>query len=56
MAKVGGQPGDVIMKINGVSTQQIDDLRMALARGWGRGSILAVIQRGRGIFYVPIPL
>ncbi len=56
IAKIGGKPGDVIRKVNGVVTRSPGDLETAVVRAWARRSIVCLIQRGNVIYTVPVSL
>ncbi len=56
VARIGGKPGDVIRKVNGVVTRTPEDLQTAIVRGWARKSLVCLIQRGNVIYTVPVGL
>jgi Do/DeqQ family serine protease len=55
-ARIGIQPGDVILGINGRPLQGSEDLRRCALDLSGRSRALVVVQRGAGRYHVTIPL
>jgi serine protease Do len=55
-ARIGIQPGDRILGINGRPLQGAEDLRRSALDLSGRSRALVVVQRGAGRYHVTIPL
>jgi S1-C subfamily serine protease len=55
-ARIGVEPGDLVLAINGRSLSDPDALRRAVIDLLGRPRALVVVQRGRGRYHVAIPL
>jgi S1-C subfamily serine protease len=55
-ARIGIQPGDRILGINGRPLQGMEDLRRSALDLYGRSRALVVVQRGAGRYHVTIPL
>jgi len=55
-ARIGIQPGDLILGINGRALQDAEDLRRSALDLSGRSRALVVVQRGAGRYHVTIPL
>jgi Do/DeqQ family serine protease len=55
-ARIGIQPGDRILGINGRPLQDAEDLRRSALDLSGRSRALVVVQRGAGRYHVTIPL
>jgi serine protease Do len=55
-AKIGIQPGDVLLGINGRPLSDATALRNAVLDLRGRPQALLVVQRGPGRYHVAIPL
>jgi serine protease Do len=55
-ARIGIQPGDLILGINGRALQGAEDLRRSALDLSGRSRALVVVQRGAGRYHVTIPL
>jgi serine protease Do len=55
-ARIGIQPGDLILGINGRPLQRAEDLRRSALDLSGRSRALVVVQRGAGRYHVTIPL
>jgi serine protease Do len=55
-ARIGIQPGDLILGINGRPLQDAEDLRRCALDLSGRSRALVVVQRGAGRYHVTIPL
>jgi serine protease Do len=55
-ARIGIQPGDLILGINGRPLQGVEDLRRSALDLSGRSRALVVVQRGAGRYHVTIPL
>jgi serine protease Do len=55
-ARIGIQPGDLILGINGRPLRNPEDLRRSALDLSGRSRALVVVQRGAGRYHVTIPL
>jgi len=55
-ARIGIQPGDLILGVNGRPLQDAEDLRRCALDLSGRSRALVVVQRGAGRYHVTIPL
>jgi serine protease Do len=55
-ARIGIQPGDLILGINGRPLQGAEDLRRSALDLSGRSRAQVVVQRGSGRYHVTIPL
>ncbi len=55
-ARIGVQPGDVLLDINGRPLESADALRRSVLELQGRDRALIVVQRGAGRYHVTIPL
>ena len=55
-ARIGIQPGDLILGINGRPLQGAEDLRRSALDLSGRSRAVVVVQRGAGRYHVTIPL
>jgi serine protease Do len=55
-AKIGLQPGDVLVGINGRRLESDDSLRRLVLELRGQASALIVVQRGGGLYHVTLPL
>ena len=55
-ARIGIQPGDVILGVNGRALKDAEDLRRCALDLSGRSRALVVVQRGAGRYHVTIPL
>jgi serine protease Do len=54
--KIGFQPGDQLLAVNGVPLRNSDDFRRAILDLRGRGRALVVVQRGGGRYHVALPM
>ena len=55
-ARIGIQPGDLVLGINGLALESPDALRRSALGLRGRAQALVVVQRGSGRYHVTIPL
>ncbi len=55
-ARIGIEPGDLILGINGKALQDESALRRSVLDLRGRARALVVVQRGRGRYHVTVPL
>jgi serine protease Do len=55
-ARIGIQPGDVILRINGLPLADTEALERSVLDLRGRSRAILVVQRGRGRYHVTIPL
>jgi serine protease Do len=55
-ARIGVEPGDVVLALNGRALEDESALRRALIDLLGRPRALVVVQRGRGRYHVTVPL
>ena len=55
-ARIGLQPGDLLLAINGRALRDADALRRAVLDLRGRAQALVVVQRGAGRYHVELPL
>ncbi len=55
-ARIGIQPGDLVLGINGLALEDPDALRRSALDLRGRAQALVVVQRGSGRYHVTIPL
>jgi serine protease Do len=53
---LGLQPGDFLLRVNGVTLTDAEALRRAIARLRGKTRALVVVQRGPGRYHLTIPL
>ena len=53
---LGLQPGDFLLRVNGVTLTDAEALRRAVARLRGKTRALVVVQRGPGRYHLTIPL
>jgi len=54
-ARIGFQPGDVLMKVNGRAVASEGDWRDALVSARGSSSVLLLVRRGRTGYHVTLP-
>jgi S1-C subfamily serine protease len=55
-ARIGIEPGDLILAVNGRALEDDEALRRAVIDLLGRPRALVVVQRGRGRYHVAVPL
>jgi len=55
-ARIGMEPGDLVLAVNGRALEDASALRRAALDLLGRPRALVVVQRGRGRYHVAIPL
>ncbi len=55
-ARIGIQPGDLVLGINGLALEDADALRRSALALRGRAQAQIVVQRGSGRYHVTIPL
>ncbi|MDH3211003.1 MAG: trypsin-like peptidase domain-containing protein [Myxococcales bacterium] len=55
-ARIGIQPGDLVLGINGRPLDDVDSLRRSALELRGRHRALVVVQRGSGRYHVTIPM
>jgi serine protease Do len=54
-ARLGLEPNDVILKVNGEPVPSVDLFREAFIRARGKQSVMLLVRRGTRGYYIPLP-